>query len=1070
MIHLKSIYDRNKFCFLLKFGDEVICFRFTTIIFGFNASPFILNYVLQHHINSFSQDDCTEMMQSCFFVDNLVKTLNDEDALCRLYSDSVTRLAQGNFDLRSCNSNSDKLKALMQSDNKFVEHGCDAEKVLGYSYYPSSDVMKLSKVKLKENPASVSKRFVISQTSKVFDPLNFAAPVAIRSKTLISKLWKDMRSKEDHWDETISEENCITWNALKKELEGLSDMAFPRYSLSEDLPADFYLFSDASKEAYGFVAYAVQEGQSGFLMARTKVAPLQGKTLPTLELMGAHLAYKGVKELLNTFKKVKIKNVYVAVDAQIVISWILSQNMKSKNIYARNRVLDIHVLQDDLSKKYGINVQLKYVATDQNPGDLLTRGLSLDTFKKNLTFWLKGPAFIQSHNVQWPSHDLGCLNDISKSMIMCTQSTPVVVVQPLVPFDNFSDLKSLLSATAVAIEEVETSKNSSKEEIERNWGSSDFQHCSKVHLIKVMQSQSYSKELEYLKNPKDKAPILVVNLNLFVDKVGILRAGGRIGKHDNIKFDLAYPIMLAKEHHLTKLIIEDCHERCLHLGVGATLSKVRLEGFWIPRARQVIRKVLTPCFTCKRFNGLPFKYPKVTNLPKHRVNLVQPFKHVGIDFTGEILLADENNRDKKHYLLVFTCLTIRAIYIEVLPDRETKSVVLAFIRFTNLHGIPSHLYSDNEKSFIAGGDVIKHVFKEGLFVDKFSKYNIKHITIPCYSAWVGSTWERLIRVIKSCLYKTIGSSRINYFQMTTVVSDIVNAVNARPLTYRCAGDHSLEIISPNCFVKPYVHDTLMFCENNDNLVLKAPPSRKVVVKALKNRDQIICDFKKLWYEEYLLSLREQCKDLHEIDFENKIKVNDVVLVKGPPMVKRPFWKLGRVVELFPGDDGKVRSVKVKRSDGEIALHSLCHLYPMELSLTHAYNGAKASVPDQLLSVEGNILNEVVERPEETEWGTPRENSESEEIANNSDRVPSENLDVIISPDSLDLGLDEVGEDLSTEFFNSVEDPVEFIEDDEIVESFFREEPVEEQQQFPSGRPRRKKGTGGRPLDNDYIFY
>ena len=1070
MIHLKRIYDRNKFCFLLKIGNEVICFRFTTIIFGFNASPFILNYVLQHHINSFPQDDCTEMMRSGFFVDNLIKTLNDEDALIKLYSESVARLAMGNFQLRSCNTNSDKLKAKMQADNKFVEHGCDAEKVLGYNYYPSSDVMKLAKVNFKENPVSVSKRFVVSQTSKVFDPLNLSAPVAVRSKTLISKIWKEMQSKVDHWDETISEESCNTWNTLKKDLEGLSDMAFPRYSLSEDLPADLYLFSDASKEAYGYVAYAVQEGQSGFLMAKTKVAPLQGKTLPTLELMGAHLAYKGVIEILNTFKKVKINNVYVAVDAQIVISWILSQNMKTKNIYARNRVLDIRVLQEELAKKFNINVKLKYVATELNPADLLTRGLSLDAFKKNLTFWLKGPTFIQSCNVQWPTHELGCLTDLSKSLIMCTQNTPVVEVQPLVPFEEHSKLNTLLSTTAKAIEIIEISKNSSKNDIERNWGSSDFLHCSKLHLIKVMQSQTYSKELEYLKNPKDKAPILVINLNLFIDKIGILRAGGRIGKHANIKFDLAYPIMLAKEHPLTKLIIEDCHERCLHLGVGATLSKVRLEGFWIPRARQVIRKVLTPCFTCKRFNGLPFKYPKVTNLPKHRVNLVQPFKQVGIDFTGEIILTDENNCDKKHYLLVFTCLTIRAIYIEVLPDRETKSVVLAFIRFTNLHGIPSHLYSDNEKSFIAGGDVIKHVFKESLFVDKFSKYNIKHITIPCYSAWVGSTWERLIRVIKSCLYKTIGNSKVNYFQMTTVVSDIVNAVNARPLTYRCAGDHGLEIISPNCFVKPYVHDSLMFCYDEDDLLEKAPPSRKVVVKALKNRDQIISEFKKLWHEEYLLSLREQCKDLHEIDFENKIRVNDVVLVKGPPMVKRPFWKLGRVVELFPGDDGKIRSVKVKRSDGEIALHSLCHLYPMELSLTHAYNGSKvASEPDQLSNVEDNILDESEVRSDGMEWGTPHESSE--EIANSSDRVtPVDNLDVIISPDSLDLGLEEVGEDFIPEVLNSNENSVDFIENEDLVERYFREDPEEEQQYFPSGRPMRNRASRGRPLDGEYIYY
>ena len=179
--------------------------------------------------------------------------------------------------------------------------------------------------------------------------------------------------------------------------------------------------------------------------------------------------------------------------------------------------------------------------------------------------------------------------------------------------------------------------------------------------------------------------------------------------------------------------------------------------------------------------------------------------------------------------------------------------------------------------------------------------------------------------------------------------------------------------------------------------------------------------------------------------------------------------MGRVVELFPGDDGKVRSVKVKRSDGEIALHSLCHLYPMELSLTHAYNGSKASEPDQLINVEDNILNEAVVRSEETEWGTPHENSE--EIADNSDRVlPVDNMDVIISPDSLDLGLEEVGEDLIPEVLSSNENSVDFIENDELVEEFFREEPEEEQQYFPSGRPMRNRANRGRPLDDRFLYY
>ena len=84
MIKLKKIEDRNRFCFFLREGDKLICYRFTTIIFGFNASPFILNYVIQYHASLFPEDECTDKVSAikvghtlfcCFLLDN---TLNFE--------------------------------------------------------------------------------------------------------------------------------------------------------------------------------------------------------------------------------------------------------------------------------------------------------------------------------------------------------------------------------------------------------------------------------------------------------------------------------------------------------------------------------------------------------------------------------------------------------------------------------------------------------------------------------------------------------------------------------------------------------------------------------------------------------------------------------------------------------------------------------------------------------------------------------------------------------------------------------------------------------------------------------
>ena len=100
------------------------------------------------------------------------------------------------------------------------------------------------------------------------------------------------------------------------------------------------------------------------------------------------------------------------------------------------------------------------------------------------------------------------------------------------------------------------------------YGSVDFSVCAKTHLLQVMQRQAFSKELEFLSNPSDKlVPDLVNNLNLFLDKDGLIRCDGRIGKTTYFDQSIINPVLLAKDHCLTKLIIEQCHLNVKHLGI-----------------------------------------------------------------------------------------------------------------------------------------------------------------------------------------------------------------------------------------------------------------------------------------------------------------------------------------------------------------------------------------------------------------------------------------------------------------------------------------------------------------------
>ena len=84
--------------------------------------------------------------------------------------------------------------------------------------------------------------------------------------------------------------------------------------------------------------------------------------------------------------------------------------------------------------------------------------------------------------------------------------------------------------------------------------------------------------------------------------------------------------------------------------------------------------------------------------------MVRPFCHVGIDYTSLIYVKEDKAENvwSKYYILIFTCLNVRACHIELIPEMSTNHFVLALVRFCNEYGIPDTVYSDNAKSFIAG--------------------------------------------------------------------------------------------------------------------------------------------------------------------------------------------------------------------------------------------------------------------------------------------------------------------------------------------------------------------------------
>ena len=135
-------------------------------------------------------------------------------------------MQEGGFTLRSGNSNSIELREKMKYDKKLVEHMCEEDKVLGYKYNVNNDTLSISPCTVQA--VADTKRKVLSQISKAYDPLNLTLSVTIRGQILMRKVWK---LKVD-WDQQVPKEISNEMKSISKNFEKLPALSFARKEVS----------------------------------------------------------------------------------------------------------------------------------------------------------------------------------------------------------------------------------------------------------------------------------------------------------------------------------------------------------------------------------------------------------------------------------------------------------------------------------------------------------------------------------------------------------------------------------------------------------------------------------------------------------------------------------------------------------------------------------------------------------------------------------------------------------------------------------------------------------------------
>ena len=131
-----------------------------------------------------------------------------------------------------------------------------------------------------------------------------------------------------------------------------------------------------------------------------------------------------------------------------------------------------------------------------------------------------------------------------------------------------------------------------------------------------------------------------------------------------------------------------------------TLAEIR-QRFWIVKGRAAVKSVMYKCIPCRKRKA-PLVTQRMADLPKDRVTPgLPPFSMVGVDLFGPFIVKRARS-ELKRYGCLFTCLTTRAIHLEVCNTLETDSFINALQRFVSRRGNPVEVRSDNGTNFVGG--------------------------------------------------------------------------------------------------------------------------------------------------------------------------------------------------------------------------------------------------------------------------------------------------------------------------------------------------------------------------------
>ena len=690
----------------------------TRMTFGVKSSPYECEATIHEHCKRNEGDylKAAEEVRENMYMDDYVGGEDTTEDAIKLQRDMTEMMTRGGFRLTKWASNSDEVmqqipqqerdsRLIVEFDKDDDDEASKADgtlKTLGIVWDTSSDCLMFKRSPIKtNNNEPETKRSLLSKLAATFDPLGMYTPFTVRAKKLVQDTW----IKGVQWDESLPADVAKEFEQWKSELKNLDQIRIPRCfkeGLDDVIDAQLHGFSDSSERCYGGAIYLRLRDDKGrvktqLVMSKNRLAPAKKVTLPRLELCGALIMTRlllYVKRALENL--MNITRTVCWTDSMIVLSWLRKPAGVWKNFIA-NRVLEI---QDKAEPS-----MWNHISGEENPSDLLTRGISLEDLKNSRKWW-KGPDWLSLPENQWPSKVVieteESLNELKGTRLSKTLAVELKTEGD----DNVSNTPTQPSKEqgnqgkypffATRIEKwtklkrvtarIMSWKNQSIERKEVRELTADDLEAAEEKWLKLIQMQHFEEEYKTLLKGK---PVSTKSRIVHLDPVlknGLIRVGGRLHQAQ-IPEDAKHQIILPHKDEIVAKLILDVHARNAHAGPETTLSILR-ERYWITQGRREVKRVLrNSCLLCKHQATQP-QGQKMGNLPVERVRTWTHagFVDVGIDFTGPVYVKDGKNT-KKTWICIFVCGNTRAVHFELTLNMTTETFLDAYRRMINRRGI-----------------------------------------------------------------------------------------------------------------------------------------------------------------------------------------------------------------------------------------------------------------------------------------------------------------------------------------------------------------------------------------------